>query len=36
MMLEWNTYHARILKTLAEPGRLSPDAGFTHAADASS
>ena len=25
MMLDWNGYHAQILKTLAELGRLSPD-----------
>jgi AhpD family alkylhydroperoxidase len=25
MMLDWNAYHAQILKTLGELGRLSPD-----------
>jgi AhpD family alkylhydroperoxidase len=25
MMLDWNAYHAQILKTLAELGRMSPD-----------
>ena len=25
MMLDWNAYHAQILKTLGELGRMSPD-----------